>query len=183
MLGWTTVRFAGFGGQGIVRAGEIFGAAALHDGKAALQNQAYGSSARGGLCTSDVAVGEGPIHEIEPDEFDVLVVLSQDSCDAYLDLLRPGGILVHEQELVSAPSRGDVRALAVPASHVAGTDLGRKIVMNMVALGFCGAVTKLISRQALEETIRTHVPRGTADLNLRAFAAGWQRGEKAEAGA
>jgi 2-oxoglutarate ferredoxin oxidoreductase subunit gamma len=183
MLGWTTVRFAGFGGQGIVRAGEIFGAAALCDGKAALQNQSYGSSARGGLCTSDVAVGAGPIHEIEPDEFDVLVVLSQDSCDAYLGLLRPGGILVHEQELVSVPSRSDVRALGVPATHVAATELGRKIVMNMVALGFCGAVTQLVGRHAIEETIRTHGPRGTAELNLRAFAEGWRRGEKADAGA
>jgi Pyruvate/2-oxoacid:ferredoxin oxidoreductase gamma subunit len=49
----------------------------------------------------------------------------------------------------------------------------------MVALGFCAAVADLVGRRALEDTIRTHAPRGTAELNLRAFAAGWTRGEQA----
>jgi len=178
---WTTVRWAGFGGQGIVRAVEIMGAAALADGKVALQNQSYGSSARGGLCTSDLAIGQGEIHEIEPDEFDVMVVLNQDSYDAFGGLLRPAGLLVYEQELVTVPSSFAGRAYGVPATSIAGTELGRRIVTNMVALGFCAAVSTLIGRRALEDTIRTHAPRGTEQLNLQAFCAGWARGEQARA--
>jgi len=180
---WTTVRWAGFGGQGIVRAGEIMGAAALADGKVALQNQSYGSSARGGLCTSDLAIGQGEIHEIEPDEFDVMVVLNQDSCDAFCGLLRPSGLLVYEQELVTVPASFAGLAYGVPATSIAANDLGRRIVTNVVALGFCAAVSTLIGRRALEDTIRSHAPRGTEQLNLQAFGAGWARGELARSGA
>jgi 2-oxoglutarate ferredoxin oxidoreductase subunit gamma len=174
------IRFAGFGGQGIVKAGEILGAAAVADGKLALQTQSYGSSARGGLCTADVVVSEGElIHEVEPERFDVLVALSQDSCDAFLDQLRPGGTLIVEQDLVSLPEGHGSSAHHVPATRIATQDLGRRIVTNMVVLGFCGAVTGLIGREALERTLRENVPRGTEELNLRAFDEGWRRGSVA----
>lgn len=170
-----TLRFAGFGGQGIVKAGEILGAAAVADGKRALQNQAYGSSARGGRCTSDVTVGEGEILEVEPDRFDVLIVLNQDSCDAFVDGLRPGGLLIYDEDLVRPPAGR--AGFAVPATRMATETLGRRIVTNMVVLGFCGALTRLVARSALERTIRRSVPAGTEALNLRAFADGWARGE------
>ena len=177
MEGITAVRFAGFGGQGIVKSGEIFGAAAVADGKLALQNQSYGSSARGGLCTADVSVSQGPmICEIEPEHFDVLVVLSQDSCNAFLDHVAPGGTLIYEQDLVELPE-GHGGGHGIRATHIAATELSRRIVTNMVVMGFCAAITRLVGRDALERTITANVPRGTEELNLRAFAEGWKRGQ------
>ena len=41
-------RFSGSGGQGIISAGIILAAAAVHDGKYAIQSQSYGPEARGG---------------------------------------------------------------------------------------------------------------------------------------
>jgi 2-oxoglutarate ferredoxin oxidoreductase subunit gamma len=169
----TRLRFAGFGGQGIVKTGEIFGAAAVAAGMRALQNQAYGSSARGGLCTADVIVSGGEIYELEPDRFDVLVVLSQDSCGAFLPLLRPDGLLIHEQQLVSLPDGFGGRARGIDATRIATQELGRRIVTNMVVLGFCAALTGLVDRPHLEQTIRDSVPPGTEQLNLRAFEVGW----------
>ena len=46
---------------------------------------------------------------------------------------------------------------------------------NMVVLGYCAGLTGLIDPRALEQTIRASVPRGTEDLNLRAFAEGLRR--------
>lgn len=177
----TTLRFAGFGGQGIVRAGEIFGAAALADGKSALQNQSYGSAARGGRCTADIAVSTGAIHEIEPERFDVLVALSQDACDAFLPLLEPErGLLVIEEDLVRRPP--GQRVLSIRATHIAAQELGRRIVTNMVVLGYCGAATGLIARSSLASAIASHVPKGTEELNLEAFAIGWTQGERDRSG-
>jgi len=173
------VRFAGFGGQGIVKAGEIFGAAAVADGKLALQNQSYGSSARGGLCTADVVVSSGAlIHEVEPDRFDVLVVLSQDSCNAFIDQVRPDGMLIAEQDLVQLPEGHEGIVHRIAATQIAAQELGRRIVTNMVLLGFCGALTGLVGREALEAILKDNVPRGTEELNLRAFTEGWRRGEE-----
>ncbi len=169
------LRFAGFGGQGIVKLGEIFGAAATAAGKVALQNQSYGSSARGGLCTSDVTVSDGEILEIEPDAFDVMVVLSHDSAKAFLPELKPGGVCIYEQDLMDLPEGFDGQAHGISATQIAAKDLGRRIVTNMVVLGFCSAITKLVDRSFLEETIRQQVPPGTEELNLRALDEGWKR--------
>jgi len=172
-----TLRFAGFGGQGIVKAGEILGMAAVADGKRSLQNQSYGSSARGGLCTSDVTVAEGEIYEIEPDRFDVMVILSQDSCNAFLREVKEDGVVLFEEELVKLPEGFGGTAHGIPATQIAAKELGRRIVTNMVVIGFCGAVTGLVSREALEKVIRQNVPAGTESLNLKALDQGWQRGE------
>ena len=167
------IRFAGFGGQGVVKAGEILGMAAVAEGQRALQNQSYGSSARGGLCTADVTLGPDEIFEIEPDLFDVLVLLSQDSCSAFLRQLREGGTLIYDQDLVPLPADLAIRAHGIPATKIAAEELGRKVVTNMVVLGYCAAVTTLLPRPAIEKAIVANVPKGTEDLNLRAFAAGF----------
>jgi 2-oxoglutarate ferredoxin oxidoreductase subunit gamma len=172
----TAIRFAGFGGQGVVKAGEILGMAAVAEGQRALQNQSYGSSARGGLCTADVSLGPDEIFEIEPDAFDVLVLLSQDSCAAFLPLLREGGTLIYDADLVKLPEgRQGPRAHGIPATKIAAEELGRKVVTNMVVLGFCAAITGLLPRPAIEQAIVANVPKGTEELNLRAFAAGFAR--------
>ena len=41
------------------------------------------------------------------------------------------------------------------------------------------ALTDLISREHLEQTIREAVPPGTEDLNLRAFSEGWEAAQGA----
>lgn len=171
----TAIRFAGFGGQGIVKLGQIFGAAAVKAGKNALQNQSYGSSARGGLCTADVTVSDGEILDIEPEYMDALAVLSQDSANAYLPMLKPGGLLITEQELVDLPADYAGAHHAIPATSIAAKDLGRRIVTNMVVLGYMGALSGLVDRESLESTIRENVPKGTEDLNIKAFSAGWDR--------
>ena len=71
------IRFSGFGGQGVILSGVILGWAAILDGKNAIQTQSYGSSARGGACKCDVIIQDGEIHELEPENIDILVSFSQ----------------------------------------------------------------------------------------------------------
>ena len=77
------LRFAGFGGQGVVLCGFIFGKAAMLDGKNSMHTQSYGSASRGGLTTSDVGIQDGEIYDLVYEELDVLVAMSQQSYDAY----------------------------------------------------------------------------------------------------
>ena len=76
------LRFAGFGGQGVVLCGFIFGKAAMFEGKNSIHTQSYGSASRGGLTKSDVAIESGEIYDLIHDEVDVLVTMSQQSYDA-----------------------------------------------------------------------------------------------------
>jgi len=82
------IRFAGFGGQGIILSSYILGQAATFDGKKALQNQSYGSESRGGECRGDVVISDNEINELEPTEYDVLVAMTQPAYDKFLPSLK-----------------------------------------------------------------------------------------------
>lgn len=170
----TQVRIAGYGGQGIVLAGMLLGrAASLYDGKEAVFMQSYGPEARGGASSADVIISNAPVDYPLVTEPDVLMVLFQEAYVCYRKGLKPGGILIIESDLVRPDEHGS-EPYRVPATRMA-EELGRKIVTNVVALGYLVGLTGIVSRESVEEAVRTSVKPSTIDLNLRAFAAGFDR--------
>jgi len=84
--------FTGFGGQGIIMAGDILGrAAALYAGKQATMTQNYGPEARGGACSSQVVISDEEILYPYADEPDILLCMSQEGYTKNVDCLPPGG--------------------------------------------------------------------------------------------
>jgi 2-oxoglutarate ferredoxin oxidoreductase subunit gamma len=166
------VRFAGFGGQGIVLCGFIFGKAAMLEGKNSVQTQSYGSASRGGLTKSDVSIEDGEIHDLVHDKFDILVTLSQASYEKYQVDLLPGGHLFYESELMSVAEDGDRRCHGVGVTDIAFKKFGRKIMANVIMTGFVNEMTGLLTRESVEQTIRESVPPKTVASNLEAYAEG-----------
>ena len=58
---------------------------------------------------------------------------------------------------------------AIPATRIA-EDLGRRIVANVVMLGFFTAAENVVSREAMEKSLETTVKPKTLSLNLDAFS-------------
>ena len=169
------VRFAGFGGQGIVLSSYIMGQAAVFDGKQAVQNQAYGSESRGGECRGDVIISAGQIHELEPDHYDVLVALTQPAYEKFVPRLRPEGTLIFDEDLVVTETSREPAGIdkhGLSATDIAFKKLGRKIVANMVMLGYMNTFLSLVSPEALEKAVSQNVPKGTEKLNLDALLEG-----------
>ena len=78
------VRFAGFGGQGIVLAGMILGkAAALFENVNAVMTQSYGPEARGGACSADVIISENKINYPRVTVPDILVLMAEEAAHTY----------------------------------------------------------------------------------------------------
>jgi len=167
------VRLCGFGGQGIVLAGYILGkAAALYDNKNASFTPSYGPESRGGACAAEVVIAEEQIDYPRLTCADVLVALSQEGYDKYAGEVRQGGLLITEADLVDPRVESPAtNRLAVPATRLAES-MGRKIVANIIALGFLAAHWPVITAEALRKSISTTVPKGTEELNLRAFEVG-----------
>lgn len=169
------IRFAGFGGQGIVLSSYIMGQSAVLDGKETVQNQAYGSESRGGECRGDVIISDEPIHELEPDNHDVLVAMTQPAYEKFVGQLRPEGTLIYDQDLVVLDSRLEppgIEKHGLSATDIAFKKFGRKIVANMVMLGYMNALTNLVSEDALARAVSMNVPKGTEKLNLDALQEG-----------
>jgi 2-oxoglutarate ferredoxin oxidoreductase subunit gamma len=172
------VRFAGFGGQGIIKSGIIVAAAAaLHGGKNAVQTQSYGPESRGGACKSEVVISEEEIDFPKVVEPEVLVVMSQHAYNDYADDLKAGGIIILDPDMI--PTERDlkgVKVFRVPATKIAD-ELGRRIVANIVMIGAFVAITNLLDKNAVVESIKTNIPKGTEELNLNAFEKGYEYGK------
>ena len=151
------IRFAGFGGQGIILAGHIAGlAAAVHDGKEAVFTQSYGPEARGGASAAEVALDDQFIDYPLISAPDVTAILSQEAYEKYIEQAREGSLIILEADLVDSPLQGD-NIYRIPCTRLA-EDLGRKIVANIVMLGAFTAASGLISKEAMLESVRTTVP-------------------------
>jgi 2-oxoglutarate ferredoxin oxidoreductase subunit gamma len=170
------IRFCGFGGQGIVLAGYTFGTAAAMDGNNVLQTQSYGSEARGGLCRSDVIISRGKIFDLAPPRFDVLVTFSQPAYDSYIHALQKNGTLIVDESLVNAEDHLYQRTFKINSTDIAHKKFGRKIMANMVMMGFMCSKLEIISKEALKQSILDNVARGTGEINQRAFEEGYRLG-------
>jgi 2-oxoglutarate ferredoxin oxidoreductase subunit gamma len=167
----TRVRFAGFGGQGVVLSGFILGrAACLHAGKNAAMTQNYGPESRGGACNADVVVEEGEISMPVFDQPDLLVILSQEAANKNAKWIPGSKLVLIDEDLVHLEG-DDPKIQKAPFTRTANT-LGRRIVANIVMLGTLTARSNLVPPAAMEEAISHTVPPKTIDLNIKAFRAG-----------
>jgi len=174
------IRLSGSGGQGMILAGVILGeAAAVYDGKNATQSQAYGPEARGGASRSEVIISDFDIDYPKATVVDLLLALTQEACDKYLKQLKPNGILIADKSYVDAIPAGEFKLFHIPIVETAQRKIGKAVVANIVALGAVVAITQIVSRKAVEQSVLSRVPRGTERLNSDALHAGFELGEEA----
>jgi 2-oxoglutarate ferredoxin oxidoreductase subunit gamma len=170
------IRFCGFGGQGIVLAGYTFGTAAAMDGNNVLQTQSYGSEARGGLCRSDVIISSEEIFDLAPPRFNILVTFSQPAYDNFIHTLETDGTLIVDDDLVNLKDHSFPRTFKIKATDIAYKKFGRKIMANMVMMGFMCSTLEIISKEAFKQSILENVGRGNGKINLEAFEEGYRLG-------
>ena len=173
------IRLSGFGGQGIILAGFILGkAAALYDHKHATMTQNYGPESRGGACSAQVIVADAPVSYPHLTQPQVMVAMSQEAYTKYAGELAEGGLLVIDEDLVQ-PNGGAkfVRMYSVPSTRIA-EEMGRRMVANIVMLGCLAALDQTVSPNALRQAVRDSVPKGTEELNLKAFECGYALGRQ-----
>jgi len=173
------VRFAGFGGQGIIRAGLMLAmASSIYAGKNAVQTQSYGPESRGGSCKSEVVISDEEIDYPKVDDPDVLVVMSQEAFNTHAKTVKPNGTLILDPDMVPRHEfKGNARVFMVPSTKIAEA-LGKTIVANVVMLGALVAITDLTSAEAFKNSLLSNIPKGTEKLNLTAFEKGYEFGRK-----
>jgi len=173
------IRIAGFGGQGIILAGYIIGkAAAIFDNKYSTLIQSFGPEARGSSCSAQVTISDSQIlypYIIQPN---ISLLLSRDAYENFGGELVDGGTMLIEKDLVHPQNVSpQISVYAIPATRLA-EEMGRRIVTNIIMVGFFSAVTNIISYEAARQAVETSVPRGTEEINLKAFQTGFDFGKK-----
>jgi len=167
----TEIRITGFGGQGIVLAGYIIGKAlALYDDLNAVMTQSYGPEARGGASSANIVVSDQTIDYPFIQHPDVLIALSQEAYSKYRETIKKDAKVIIDSDLI-VPCKED-SVYKIPATQIA-EELGKRIVANIVIVGYFCAVAGIVCKSSLEEAIRTSVKPNTVPLNIRAFNLGF----------
>jgi len=96
----TNIVFAGLGGQGVIKASDIFAEVVFSLGFDVKKAEIHGMSQRGGSVTSDMRFGRRVASPMVPGgTADFLVVLSPDQVDNNLPVLRTGGVLIGPDQI------------------------------------------------------------------------------------
>ena len=172
------IRIAGFGGQGIVLSGIIIGkAAAIFDNNFAALSQSYGPESRGGSCHAEIVISDEPIdypYVIDPE---VVVLLSQEAYNKFEKNLSEKALVIVDPDFVKVDRSKKFKHVTIQAQRMA-QELGRKVVANIIVVGFLAAKSDIISREALKKAVLDSVPAGTVDFNTKAFELGYNYGIK-----
>lgn len=173
------VKIGGFGGQGVILMGIIIGkAASIFDEGHATLTQAFGPEARGSSCSAQLLLDKHPILYPYVSHPNVMVLMSQEAFTKFGPEMEGKGIMLIEEDLVKldAPPEG-VTLFKIPSTRMA-EELGRRLFQNIVMVGFFTAITGLVTEDAAREAIKSSVPAGTEDMNLKAFEAGLAHGKE-----
>jgi len=183
MRNLTEIRISGFGGQGVILSAIVIGkAGCIYQNGYSTMTQAFGPEARGGACSAQVILSDEPILYPYVTKADVLVTMSQEAYALFTPQLKENGLLIIEQDLVRVDALPPgVRVFSVPATRLA-EELGKRMVLNIVMVGFFGAVSGVLKPEALRDAIADSVPKAFVELNLKAFDKGYEYGLKALSG-
>lgn len=172
MANKTEIRIGGSGGQGVVLAAQILGKAAILDGKNALQTQAYGAEARGSLAKSEVIISDDKIGFPAVRKPDILVAMNQQALDKLLKDLKETGTLILDTTSVTAIPETKAKVYKIPITETTKKTFGETMSANMLMLGALVKITRLVTVQAMEKTIKENVPKKTIETNIKAFRKG-----------
>ena len=170
------VFISGYGGQGVLMAGNLLSYAAIHEGLNVSFFPAYGVEKRGGSAMCTVVFSDGDTGSPVVGNPSVSVILNQLSFDKYAAKVRPGGICIVNSTLVetSGVELPGVELVTVPMNQIA-LDLGDVRMVNMVACGAYAAAAKTLRLPSLYEALKKALPERNhrfIPANIKAIEAG-----------
>jgi 2-oxoglutarate ferredoxin oxidoreductase subunit gamma len=173
----TSIVIAGFGGQGVLLAGQLLAYAGMDNGRSVTWIPSYGPEMRGGTANCTVIIGDEPIGAPIVAHPDIALVLNQPSFDKYESQVKPGGLLVVNSSLIEAETaRNDVEVVYMPANAIA-EEYGTAKMLNMVMVGAMLAKRPILPLCAIEEALIDHLPAGKShllDANLHVLRRGYE---------
>lgn len=178
----TEIMIAGFGGQGILFAGQLLAYAGMDSGYEVTWIPSYGPEMRGGTANCTVIIADDEIGAPTVRNPRAALVFNLPSFDKYESLVVPGGVLVANASLVDRGfTRTDLKSVLIPANEMAES-LGDKRMTNMVMLGAMLGILPVLPVASVENALADHLParhKRLLPLNFQALQQGADFARKA----
>jgi 2-oxoglutarate ferredoxin oxidoreductase subunit gamma len=152
------VMIAGFGGQGVLFAGQLLSYAAMGAGKEVTWIPSYGPEMRGGTANCTVIIADEEIGSPLVRNPKAVVAMNLPSLDKYEPSIAPDGVLVINSSMVNRKAvRKDIKVISIPANEIAER-IGDKRMTNMVLLGGLIANLPILPMESLHQALAAHLP-------------------------
>lgn len=171
----TEIIFAGFGGQGILFAGQLLAYAAMDAGLEVTWIPSYGPEMRGGTANCTVVIADEEIGSPTVRNPKAALAFNLPSFDKYEKLVVPGGVFIANASLVNRGlQRTDLISVMIPANEIAET-IGDRRLLNMVMLGALLEKLPVLPFEKIVQALKDHMPERHQHLlegNIRALEEG-----------
>jgi 2-oxoglutarate ferredoxin oxidoreductase subunit gamma len=171
----TEIIIAGFGGQGVLFAGQLLAYAAMDEGLEVTWIPSYGPEMRGGTANCTVIISDQEIGSPMVRNPQALIAMNRPSLDKYEQSIRPDGLLVANGSLIDRPvQRNDIKTAIIPANEIAAK-IGDKRLTNMVMIGCLLANLPVISLETIIKAMQDHISSRRKDMipaNIEAIQQG-----------
>jgi 2-oxoglutarate ferredoxin oxidoreductase subunit gamma len=171
----TEIVIAGFGGQGVLFAGQVLAYAAMDSGKEVTWIPSYGPEMRGGTANCTVIVADEEIGSPLVRHPQAVIAMNLPSLDKYEPLVAKEGTLIVNSSLIERSiQREDLKSVLIPANEIAES-LGDKRLTNIVMVGALLATVPVLPLEAIEQALEDHLPerhKKLLPLNFQALRAG-----------
>ena len=171
---------SGFGGQGVVRLGQIMGQAAVKQGLHVTMLKSHGTEMRGGYVRSQVVISQKIIDSPMCETPDYLVALSSAAYSRFKNSVPADGIILYDPGFVETLDENlECSQQAVPAKEMSIQRFGRPIFANTIILGRLAKYFQgVLDREVVLESVLEVIPK-FHDQNKEAFQMGFDLdGEK-----
>ena len=171
----TEIVIAGFGGQGVLFAGQVLAYAAMDSDKEVTWIPSYGPEMRGGTANCTVIISDEEIGSPLVRNPKAVIAMNLPSLDKYEPLLAEDGSLIVNSSLVDRPlEREDIQPVLIPANEIAES-LGDKRLTNIVMVGALLSQLPVLPISAVEKALQDHLPerhKKLLPLNFEVLRAG-----------
>lgn len=169
---------AGFGGQGVLLAGEVLANAFMLDNKNVTWYPSYGAEMRGGTVNCEIVMNDSEdVSSVNKSEANYIIALNQASFDRFLPKVKKGGWMIANSTLVQEKKpREDINYIFVPMSKLAD-NLGNVKMANILSLGVLSKISKLVSLETFEKALDIVIPahrKNLMPLNVKALKIGYE---------
>ena len=144
----------GFGGQGVLLAGQLLTVACMNNGLNVTDIPSYGAEMRGGTARCSVVIANQAIASPLVAEPTVIITLNRPSLLKFEPILQPGGLLIYNTSLIAdQPKRTDIQVVGLPATELS-RQFGSERAANIACVGQLLAMRPLLaSTEDIEATL------------------------------
>lgn len=171
-----SIIIAGFGGQGILLAGEVLANALMLAKKNVTWYPSYGAEMRGGTVNCEIVTSDIEVSAVNKKQADFIIVLNQLSFDKFLPMLKKGGYIIANSSLAKEiKSRLDINYFFAPITALAN-ELGEARIANIISLGILAKISQLTSIETLHKALENILPEHRKNLlpiNFKALETGF----------